>query len=653
MARVVERVRAHRTREAGQVLVIFVFALITLMGATGLAFDIGRFYMERRFLQNAADAAALAAGRVLVDGGTTDAARLEARAVLARNYASPPNGVVPAMPPPTGSEVYESGHAGEGPYLVDGIRISGVSVRVAVRNTIPYTFGRALGFDDNVITARARVKFEGDLLPIAVRRYIKAPGNDTGVAPCLDDFTQFMDFFATANTACLGTDTDDSDRIDPSPGLAFDAANPDNDRTRHGPIVEILGQGADPDNGADFRGFVALDIRNFATSSSQLYYNAVTPATTANTLKDMQAAWILNGGYPGPMFPPVTYPPDPNDQVAILSGNSTGAGIDAFADRFTPGDEILVGVYPGVTMQIPDFSMTSPSVIPLGESGDTSSAGSIRVSRNQAFFGQVTLETLPDAADPANPLVLGTIDSVPPVTYTPNPVTPTMGSGTTVEMQDVHTSGATPGIYAAWLRGQAGSPYLTTKYTPFAFKVGTVSKDFVITSNATEQTAATTGATVSFTLNVKRSGGPFGGTGVTLSLEQMPGAASMPTGFGSYAFSPANVTPTNGSGTNSTLTINTGTMASGIHQFVVRATGTNGDGRPVTKLMILQVNVATSSAGGNQEYVDIVGFAVMRVASITSNTVYAYAITPVIDDLQDSRLRRGQVARLSPWTTVN
>ncbi|HEU0244625.1 MAG TPA: hypothetical protein VFQ75_12025, partial [Candidatus Limnocylindrales bacterium] len=103
----------------------------------------------------------------------------------------------------------------------------------------------------------------------------------------------------------------------------------------------------------------------------------------------------------------------------------------------------------------------------------------------------------------------------------------------------------------------------------------------------------------------------------------------------------------------STLTINTGSIPTGIHQFVIRATGTNGDGRPVTKLTVVQVNVATSSAGGNQEYVDIVGFAVMRVAGISSNSVTAYAITPVITDPSDSRLRRGQVARLSPWTTSN
>ena len=361
----------------------------------------------------------------------------------------------------------------------------------------------------------------------------------------------------------------------------------------------------------------------------------------------MQAQWILNGGYPGPMFPPAVSPPDPNDQVATMSGNSTGAGVDAFADRFAPGDEILVAVYPGVTMQIPDFSMSSPGTVLVNEDGTESDAGSFRVSRNQAFSGTVTLSTVADATDPNNPLVLGTVDSSPPVTYTPNPVTPSLGSGTTVDMEDIHTDDADPGVYAVWLKGQAGSPYLTTKYTPFSLKVGTVSRDFSITAASSEQTAAAIGDAVTFNLTVKRVGSAFGAS-VNLSLEAMP-EATMPAGIGAVTFSPSAVTPSAGGGTPSVLTINTGTMATGIYQLVVRATGTNSNGLPVTHLLPITINVATSSAGGNQEYVDIVGFAVMRVASITSNTVYAYAITPVIPDLADSRLRRGQVARLSPW----
>lgn len=635
-------------RETGQVLVIFVFALVTLMAAAGLAVDIGRFYSERRFLQNAADAAALAAGNVLVNGGTDDAARAEARAVLARNFSVPPNGIVPALPPAdNGDAVYRTGHAGDPVFVIDGILISGGSVRVAVRNTIPYTFGRAVGLDTNMIVAQARVRFEGNLLPIAVRRYIKAPGSNTGAAPCVDDFNSFMDFFATASTACLGTDGNASARINPSPGAAFSPSTPDNDRSNHGPIVEILGQGADPDNGADFRGFVALDIRDFQTPSSQRYYNGVTASTNANTLKDMQAKWILNGGYPGPGFPAAVSPPSSDNQVAILSGNSAGIVVDAFAKRFAPGDEILVAVYPGVTMQIPDFSMSTPGIVSVGTTGTTANAGSLRVSRNQAFSGVVTLSTVVDANDPTNPLVLGTmLNPTSPITYNPNPVTPSLGSGTGVAMQNLQTAAAAEGIYALWIKGQAGSPYLTTKYTPFALKVGTVNRDYSFTSNSSEQTAASGGNSVAFTLNLKRSGGVFGAA-VNLSLEAMPGE-TLPAGLGSVTFSPASVTPTS-SGASSTLTIGTGTLAPGRYQFVVRATGINSDSRRVTRLMALTVYVGTSSSGGNQDYVDIVGFAVMRVVGITSNSVTAYAITPVIADPSDSRLRRGQVARLAPW----
>jgi hypothetical protein len=39
----------------------------------------------------------------------------------------------------------------------------------------------------------------------------------------------------------------------------------------------------------------------------------------------------------------------------------------------------------------------------------------------------------------------------------------------------------------------------------------------------------------------------------------------------------------------------------------------------------------------------------MRIAAMDSNAVEAYAITPVIADPNDPRLRRGQTARLIPW----
>jgi hypothetical protein len=83
----------------------------------------------------------------------------------------------------------------------------------------------------------------------------------------------------------------------------------------------------------------------------------------------------------------------------------------------------------------------------------------------------------------------------------------------------------------------------------------------------------------------------------------------------------------------------------------------NGDStsRKVTHLMQLTVRVAPTSGSGG-EYVDIVGFAVMRITTIPtnpgdpSNSISAYAITPAIADPNDYRLRRGQVAKLVPWS---
>ena len=104
-------------------------------------------------------------------------------------------------------------------------------------------------------------------------------------------------------------------------------------------------------------------------------------------------------------------------------------------------------------------------------------------------------------------------------------------------------------------------------------------------------------------------------------------------------------------GAHSTLSIPTGTLAPGLHTFTVRATGMNNDStsRKVTHLIQITVDVDGVGSSGNQEYVDIAGFAVMRIATADANTVTAYAISPVITDMNDFQLRRGQVARLVPW----
>ena len=55
-------------REEGQMLVLAVLLLVVLIGFLGLVVDVGYAYVQRRFVQNAADAAALAATQELAAG---------------------------------------------------------------------------------------------------------------------------------------------------------------------------------------------------------------------------------------------------------------------------------------------------------------------------------------------------------------------------------------------------------------------------------------------------------------------------------------------------------------------------------------------------------------------------------------------------------
>ena len=163
-----------RRRQPGQILVLFAMALVGIMGAAGLAFDIGRFYSEKRFLQNAADAGALAVANALIRGESTSDAEAEGRDVLARNLLGSPTGTVASV---ALTPQYETGHAGDPTYLSSGVLISGGDVRVAVKSDVTYTFGRVVGMSSAIVGGKALVATKGDLLPIAVRHYINAPGS--------------------------------------------------------------------------------------------------------------------------------------------------------------------------------------------------------------------------------------------------------------------------------------------------------------------------------------------------------------------------------------------------------------------------------------------------------------------------------------------
>ncbi len=635
-----QRRHGHKRAEAGQVLVIFAVSITVLFAAAGLAFDVGRFYSERRFLQNAADAAALAAANALVRGDTTAQAIAQAQDILTRNFASSPSGVPPALPPST--PVYAPGYAGNPDYLINGILISGSDVRVAVQNPVGYTFGRIVGLGENTIGGQARVSTTGDLLPIAVRHYINAPGPTSGaLSPCDGDTNDFQDLVSTADTSCLGTETNGSLRQAPSPGMAFDPANPGNDPSNHGPIIALVGQGAQASNSSSFRGFVCLDIRNFQSSSSNVFYNGVTAGTNANTLKAIEAAWV-GSGYPGPAFPPATSPADPNDQIAILSGTNSGIIIDAIDGRYVAGDEILAAVYSGTVMTIPDFALTVASTVTIGTTQNRNGAITMSATRNNAFTGTIDTSAFKDWGDVANPY--GT--TLAPLTFTPNPATP----ATTITWATFNTTAAPVGIYTIWIQGHSPSPYLTDHYYPVAVNIGAVVRDFSSTGSGLLIPVATTGATGtgSMSFSTPNNNSTFFGGTVNLTIEGGPQSNGvLPVGLGAVSVTPSSFTLNKGNSQAVTLSINGGSLGPGEYPLTVRATGTNSAGQKVTRLIPFMFDVAT--AGTSSEYVDIMGFAVFRITDVNSNSVDGYAISGVYADMNDPNLRRGQVARLVPW----
>ena len=246
-------------------------------------------------------------------------------------------------------------------------------------------------------------------------------------------------------------------------------------------------------------------------------------------------------------------------------------------------------------------------------------------------------------------MVLGTLIGADPIDYEPNPVTPSLGSGTAVDMRAIQTIDAAPGIYALWVKGRAGSPYLTTKYEPLAIKVGAVGRDFGISTDVSAQSVVS-GETATFRITVKDAQSQGFGGSVALSLEGLNGP--LPGGV-TASFSAPTVTPLNKNSKafSSTLSVGTTGLANGTHRFIIRVSGLNDESpqRSVTRLYPIDITIGDGASHGSDDYVDVVGFAVMRIATADSNTISAYAITPVIADMNDERLRRGQVARLVPW----
>ena len=134
--------------ESGQVLVLLAVAMLALVGLLAQAIDGGFLYLNRRRMQNAADAGALAGGRVLALNGTGAQAY-----AAAHDYAVNRN------------------HAA----TVD-IRVNSPSISVKACTAVDMTFARVLGVDQRTVCASAGGRFDGvsetgGAAPIAIRDF--------------------------------------------------------------------------------------------------------------------------------------------------------------------------------------------------------------------------------------------------------------------------------------------------------------------------------------------------------------------------------------------------------------------------------------------------------------------------------------------------
>jgi hypothetical protein len=72
------RPRRRPAAERGQTLPLICFFMVSLLGVSGMVLDLGNAYVQRRAVQNEADAAALAGADAIPNGGYTAAAQLMA-----------------------------------------------------------------------------------------------------------------------------------------------------------------------------------------------------------------------------------------------------------------------------------------------------------------------------------------------------------------------------------------------------------------------------------------------------------------------------------------------------------------------------------------------------------------------------------------------
>ena len=160
----VKLLRSLFREEHGQTMALLTITLLTLIGVVAIVIDVAVFAEEKRQLQNAADAAVLAAARELP--ASPAAAEAAALSYLTSNgYTVSPGDVSMTITTP---------YAGNAEF----------AELVVTNHDVPYLFARALGFISLDISARAVGEvvtgFEDDYAIFAIDNSCGAPGISIG-----------------------------------------------------------------------------------------------------------------------------------------------------------------------------------------------------------------------------------------------------------------------------------------------------------------------------------------------------------------------------------------------------------------------------------------------------------------------------------------
>jgi hypothetical protein len=644
------------------------------MGFAALGIDVGRFYSERRYLQDAVDAAALACAHKYAGTNAAEAWAAGDAILQSRNLLSNPLGINVTYPTPFNTGlVYDGTVAPQN--LVEGIlpvNNNGLGCRVAITVQVPTFLIKIVSPALNTIamTTRGYAKSKGGFLPSVVKRWENGPG------PGNDQPNQFIDHIMREHFDWQCTIT--------NPNPCTVATNVIGEKGRE---FVLFGQSAKATNDASFRGYIALDIRDFTTTDGSTppnlihtqtngFFNQVDVTSSVNTLKAFEAAWI-NEGYSGPDICAVEAGSfKPCAQLAVLNGSNSGIFVENYEDRFRVGDKLLLQLYDGTVKTVPDFNISSGTLtLPMNGTGSST----VQYTMSPQFAAStatITTELLPDngfgpgrsnmttdsGGTPAtNPFLNGCATPSSPDEFSANPTLPNVTTYTQT-WNTITTSGCDKGIFQAWLRGTSSAPYQSRVHeTLVNINVGGQVRDFSLASSDAYFAANGPADPVSadFVIRTTTGTGATRWTGsnlLTLSWAKCPTFTDPITLIDEVlicgidgvigATTVTNMDP----GENHTFNVLTGSASSGqVYKGWVRETGLDDvTNKRVTHLLELTLEVGVI-AGGATQYADVLGYAVFEVTDIDSNEVRGRAITGSYLDPNDPALAIGRKIGLVPW----